>query len=187
MGVVGSVMGGWSVMPAIVQQLLRTEVLRWPAGQSSGSMRSCARDAESVCLLVRKVHWRSSTGRCEWFPKSYVTDSAPAWENVLKGRSSRRSAPSGHSPRQAPSPSHRTSETTRTFPLTISSAPSAQAGTHSPHPVHNSSSILMIGRPAIAIPPSVVTAEQWPASHSTHPSPTLQLPFPLVSEFTLPL
>src|SRR5665811_1238446 len=93
MGVVGSVMGGWSVMPAIVQQLLRTEVLRWPAGQSSGSMRSCARDAESVCLLVRKVHWRSSTGRCEWFPKSYVTDSAPAWENVLKGRSSWRSAP----------------------------------------------------------------------------------------------
>src|SRR5680860_1173501 len=69
MGVVGSVMGGWSVMPAIVQQLLRTEVLRWPAGQSSGSMRSCARDAESVCLLVRKVHWRSSTGRCEWFPE----------------------------------------------------------------------------------------------------------------------
>src|SRR5680860_443336 len=86
MGVVGSVMGGWSVMPAIVQQLLRTEVLRWPAGQSSGSMRSCARDAESVCLLVRKVHWRSSTGRCEWFPKSYVTDSAPAWENVLEER-----------------------------------------------------------------------------------------------------
>src|SRR5680860_563586 len=33
MGVVGSVMGGWSVMPAIVQQLLRTEVLRWPAGR----------------------------------------------------------------------------------------------------------------------------------------------------------
>src|SRR5660397_240198 len=88
--------------------------------------------------------------------------------NSGAGRSSRRSAPSGHSPRQAPSPSHRTSETTRTFPLTISSAPSAQAGTHSPHPVHNSSSILMIGRPAIAIPPSVVTAEQWPASHSTH-------------------
>ena len=52
-------------------------------------------------------------------------------------------APSGHSPRQAPRPSHTISLIKHALPLLISNAPSGQFGIQRPQPLHFSSSILI--------------------------------------------
>ncbi len=56
------------------------------------------------------------------------------------------SAPVGHSPIQAPSPSQKTSFTSFALPFTTASAPSAQPVTQAPQPLHFSSSISIILR-----------------------------------------
>jgi len=55
-------------------------------------------------------------------------------------------APSGHSPRQAPRPSHKFSATSLALPSMSWIAPSAQLGTQSPQPLHFSASINTILR-----------------------------------------
>src|SRR5512145_16785 len=59
-------------------------------------------------------------------------------------------APWGHSPTQAPRPSHVISETSRAFPSIIWSAPSGQPWAQSPQPSHFSSSIRMIWRSMVS-------------------------------------
>ena len=109
--------------------------------RGGASRRGGRRRGDARALRGARRAPEPARGRCALRCSSTTFSSKPS-----ASRSSIVIAPSGHSPRQAPRPSHRFSATSRALPSMTWIAPSAQLGTQSPQPLHLSASISTILR-----------------------------------------